>query len=176
MHTQPGPSRVGVGDGLLASSWKWSTGPAADERRTSPAQTGSGTRAHPGALRHLPEMPQLGESGTVMHSFSRRLPSAHRGPHAAPRRDHRQRAAPTPRRTPCPVEGGGLQLPGSGLRVRSWPCAGSLAQSHGHGDLAPAWCQALHLKAQTRFTPCVWGASVFLEDFIWEPLSYMFKF
>lgn len=73
---------------------------------------------------------------------------------------------------PRPVEGGGLQLPGSGLRVHSWPCAGSLSQSRGRGDLAPAWCQALHPKAQTGLLPA-FGELLY---FTWEPLSYVFKF
>lgn len=63
---QPGPGGVGVGGQLSALSWKWSPGPAADERHQSAAQTGVG-HGHPhsqvGGLRKVMcKLPQAAAS------------------------------------------------------------------------------------------------------------------
>lgn len=110
-------ARSGVGDQLWALSWKWSTGPAVGERCKSPVHTGSGAWTHTGAFHRFLEMPQSGESGTVMHKFpppaASAAPPAHPGPYAAPRQDHRSSAPPTSH--PSTLSHGGGWVSGSSL-------------------------------------------------------------
>lgn len=88
--------RLGVAAGEGSGLWgdgDQDPGGVSDTLTTHPhgltSAAGSGTRAHTGAFHHLLEMPQLGESGTLMHKFPSTAASA--APPAAPKWDHGRR-------------------------------------------------------------------------------------